>query len=311
MIKKSTLFILGAVASKPYGYPTGKELRRYICKDFSRNLDYDEVYSGYNVAKTITFESTINTFTNAFSNSSIHSIDKFITLNQDFSEVAKIAIIKKIMSDEQNSRFNEDMNDEKEDWYSYFYNEMISEVIKNEEIDKIKENNISFITFNYDRSLEFFIYNSLINSFRTLNDRKNKVIELYRQFPVYHVYGKINDFPWESNNGLDYRSMSDGPYERFIDNIRIIYDKRREEDLEKIKALFDKYNRIFFMGFGFAKENLDILSIPEVIKPTHEIFCSAYGLTEKEILRIKVRFKRHKKLFFVQGSNLNLLKTCL
>lgn len=32
MITENTIFILGAGASKPYGFPTGAELREQICK---------------------------------------------------------------------------------------------------------------------------------------------------------------------------------------------------------------------------------------------------------------------------------------
>jgi hypothetical protein len=35
---QNTVFILGAGASTPYGYPTGQELRDYICKEFQINL---------------------------------------------------------------------------------------------------------------------------------------------------------------------------------------------------------------------------------------------------------------------------------
>jgi len=35
---QNTVFILGAGASKPYGYPTGQELREYICKEFQTDL---------------------------------------------------------------------------------------------------------------------------------------------------------------------------------------------------------------------------------------------------------------------------------
>ena len=38
MISEETLFILGAGASKPYRYLTGKELRKYICKGLPTDL---------------------------------------------------------------------------------------------------------------------------------------------------------------------------------------------------------------------------------------------------------------------------------
>ena len=42
MITEDTLLILGAGASFPYGYPTGKELRHIICKEFP--IEYDALF---------------------------------------------------------------------------------------------------------------------------------------------------------------------------------------------------------------------------------------------------------------------------
>lgn len=38
MIEQNAVFILGAGASVPYGYPTGQGLRADICKDFEKRI---------------------------------------------------------------------------------------------------------------------------------------------------------------------------------------------------------------------------------------------------------------------------------
>lgn len=39
--------------------------------------------------------------------------------------------------------------------------------------------------------------------------------------------------------------------------------------------------RIFFLGFGFAKENLQVLDLPRTLENASEIYATAFGLHEK------------------------------
>lgn len=45
MITKNTLFILGAGASVPYGYPTGRELRKLLISNSSDRLSYSKMFN--------------------------------------------------------------------------------------------------------------------------------------------------------------------------------------------------------------------------------------------------------------------------
>ena len=72
MIERPTLFVLGAGASEPYGYPTGAELRRYIC-DIFPGLFSDFIDT--TVGKPVPAARSQNTdFSEAFRKSSTASI---------------------------------------------------------------------------------------------------------------------------------------------------------------------------------------------------------------------------------------------
>jgi len=45
MITKKTLFILGAGASVPYGYPTGQELRKLLFTKSPKRLSYSKMFN--------------------------------------------------------------------------------------------------------------------------------------------------------------------------------------------------------------------------------------------------------------------------
>jgi hypothetical protein len=116
MINEDTVFILGAGASVPYGYPTGKGLRYYICEEFSRKLKEGSL-------KTLV--SKAEELSNAFKKSSTPSIDLFLNRRKNFLAIGKLSIILSILDFETKSKFREDTNKESnapdQDWYSYIY----------------------------------------------------------------------------------------------------------------------------------------------------------------------------------------------
>jgi hypothetical protein len=132
MMDGPTLFILGAVASVPYGYHTGKEFRKDIVDNFSKvfegllntRRDQDEHNE---VNNPIELEQA-KKFVDVFNKSRIESIDKFLSLNPRFSSIGKIAITLSILRKEKSSHFPEAIGPSKndQDWYSLLFNRMIS-----------------------------------------------------------------------------------------------------------------------------------------------------------------------------------------
>jgi len=109
MITEETVFILGAGASAPYGYPTGKKLRHRICKSFTIGRNIMQRLPYYEKIREKRILSEINEFKTAFENSSIRSIDLFLAMNPFFSYIGKIAIIQNIIMAESSSKFRLDM----------------------------------------------------------------------------------------------------------------------------------------------------------------------------------------------------------
>ena len=169
MITEDTLFILGAGASYPYGYPTGKELRNLICKEFPN--DYGRLLGGHKTPHSDDIDDGIQIakdFADTFFKSTTPSIDLFLARNHNFSELGRKAIALSIWKAEINSVFREDVVDQNQDWHSYLYHRMTDTLTDPHSYKQIGDNKISFITFNYDRSLEFLLYDSLINSFTSI-----------------------------------------------------------------------------------------------------------------------------------------------
>jgi len=302
MITEKTVFILGAGASAPYGYPTGEELRRIICFDYpkiaNQDIYFDREDNG-NQDKRDTAKKA-KKLAEVFYKSSASSIDLFLSANRDYSEIGKRAIICSIHRAEMLSKFREEISDPKNDWYTYLYRRMTKILTEPDSYKGFGNNKVSFITFNYDRSLEYFLYESLTNFFTTIPLQKIKTAKLI-PFPFLHVYGKIANLPWQTANGIEYKKKEIGSViDKMINNIRIIYDKTaNENDINTMKGTIQNAKRIFFLGFGYAKENLDILDLPNILRKGQKIYGTAYGWTNKEIEDLKMYLTDESLLFEV------------
>ncbi|MEA2096599.1 MAG: hypothetical protein U9P73_07915, partial [Candidatus Cloacimonadota bacterium] len=74
--------------------------------------------------------------------------------------------------------------------------------------------------------------------------------------------------------------------------------------------------RIFFLGFGFAEENLEILNLISNINANQKIYGTAKGLTKNEISKIKSYFSKthnadNPDLIIENCDNLTLLRNYL
>ena len=149
------------------------------------------------------------------------------------------------------------------------------------------------MTFNYDRSLEYYLQNSLRHSFRNSTIGIEKFPDLI-SFPIHHVYGVMSQLSWQDKRGSEYRSeIGYEELQRLQSNIKVIHE-RTGHDIEVIKDLISRAKRVFFLGFGYAQENLDVLDLPNVFKKNQQIFGTAIGFTEKERREIIKKLRRPK-----------------
>lgn len=300
MISEKTLFVLGAGASVPYGYPTGEELRKFICtemqKDFAGYFGVEnDIELNQPRSNVSNLNRRFNVFCDAFKRSSRPSIDLFLATNPQYLEIGKLAIVRSLIHYENNSVFREDMADNKQDWYSYLYRRMVDSLITPESHSRFKENNVSFITFNYDRSLEYFIFDSLCNSFSeykiSINASIENEITKILPFPIIHVHGELAPLKLDGA-GYCYRAkILDEDDKLLVKNIKIIYEQSATIN-EEARKLIREADRIFFLGFGYADENLKILGLPDSLDFRLKIYGTAFGNTQREISAIKMKFQK-------------------
>lgn len=286
---ENVVFVLGAGASCPYGFPSGRELRKQICSSYvsdcklylrAKKVPEPLISQELNKAKR---------FVDKFRKSSTSSIDLFIARNPEFSMEGKRAIIFRILIAEEASHFREETPNRNQDWYTWLFEQMTDKLVQKEDYSRFNENDVTFITFNYDRSLEHFLYDSLVNSFSGIPDEK--IIEQLNQIKICHVFGQMGPLGWQGQySQIEYRvNRKDINIDYLCENIKIVYEEGESPKLEEAKELISKAHRVVFLGFGYAKENLDALRIPNVLADVRQVFGTALGLTSKEKDRIVSR----------------------
>lgn len=277
MTRKTTL-ILGAGASKTYGYPTGIGLRNEILK-LSEHIDAITEISSDN-------SSVVKNFFKYFKYSSATSIDSFVAKNPEYSEISKEVISLILLNcEDEEIFFKENLED---NWYEYFLNQILKD-----EFEDLNFSNIGIVTFNYDLSLEYFLHVTLSNMYkRNFNDVQKKLKDL----KIHHVYGSLNkSIEKYGKTKINLSTINGGEevdelrnYIKYISSgINLISMSRKENsEIKYIQLLIEESEKIGFLGFGFLHENIQIIrrDLPLVtVDNAKYLAATRKGMTDAEI----------------------------
>lgn len=294
MIDEPTVFVLGAGASSPYGYPTGRELGKEIISKFVRDC---EIYFQSDFVNALEMPKDrllkkARSFVVTFDGSHTESIDLFLAghaKDKEISFLGRLAIVFRIWrAESKRIMFGGGIAEPEKDWYTFILTKLRGGLLNKEDfITRFGENRISIITFNYDRSLEHFLFESLWKCFSSVTPEDVK--KQLGHIKIIHVFEQIAALQWQDpNNGIEYaRPVREVDALRLARNLRIIYDENENPALEDARKLIAESRRIFFLGFGYAPENLELLEIPQSIRPNTKVYGTALGFTTKEIDNLK------------------------
>ena len=315
MIDKKTVFILGAGASCPYGYPSGSCLRWLICFHGGFQNNYFNYLNQSKLDQRIREQrrGEVNHFIKAFKDSNIKSVDVFMANNPKLAPIGKYIIAYEIFRAERNSCFSEEAKRRQEqfedlrknpdrkrqlweiagfvggDWYFYLYNRLLEGLVGKDALPDFSNDNIAFITFNYDRSLEQFFYESLSH----LNSEvpEDRIIQTLKQLKIIHVYGQIAPLKWQNaNDYVEYKSQTDESLlQCAANNVKTIYEEKENPELMEAQNLIKQSEQMFFLGFGYAPENMEVLGLPSIIPQRCLVYGTAFGANDKEVKRIHKR----------------------
>ncbi len=205
MIKTPTVFVLGAGASMPYGFPSGRQLVEQIyCTalgNFKETSDNKWINSGLisapyirNILNDMYGAFEVEKFGKALRLSQQSSIDAFLEHRTEFTDIGKFSIALFILRAEiEDKLFDYDARNHGS--YQYIFDKL------NASWGEFGRNVIGFVTFNYDRSLEHFLFTSIQNTYNKSNEECAQIIS---KIPIIHVYGLLGKLPWQAKDGIPY-----------------------------------------------------------------------------------------------------------
>ncbi|MCB4792753.1 MAG: hypothetical protein LHV68_12835 [Elusimicrobia bacterium] len=292
MIEKKTIFVLGAGASMPYGYPSGAELL-----DALVDKNIINVYPILDLGDV-----NINVFRKTLRYAYPSSIDYFLMQNKDnqsFIKYGKAAIIRYFLKKEYRDAGtkiggieelslprNKDNKDENKKWYGYFFNNILAM----KSFKDLFKNNVTIVTFNYDRSFECFTYNHLKNTYGASDF---DIYLFFKHINYSHVYGCIapifyvgnepyydfsGDFKEEDDlrfifnndtHAWQYGKVSDDTLKNYsseadrllLNRIKVIGEERDSKTPVLSEEILTDAQYLCFLGFAYDETNMDRLNL--------------------------------------------------
>jgi hypothetical protein len=238
----------------------------------------------------------INEFCNNLSNYGPITLDEFLESKDNslqYRNLAKLAIAQVLIPYE-----DENTLIELQDWYQKLFEKMKVTV------GKFHENKAAFISFNYDRSLEQYLFHKLQLS---QVGKISECEEAMKKLKFVHVYGKLGDLPWQNHEGRPYKkTYTQDELLKASKGIMTTYEQ--SQNLEIFENLFRNAKRILFLGFGFDGFNLEQLNLLPWINKTKLITGTAFGLRSDKNIATKAYFmKKECKIILKDMKVFNFL----
>ncbi len=239
MIATPTVLILGAGASTHCGYPLGRDLVAQLCQSKGTKA-LDGLPKGWSAER-------VTSLLTKLSRSDPMSIDAFLESHRDDDALGKYLIAHQLKRCEELDRL---FPPHDAGWYRYLFNRML---VNGE--PRFRDNALSIVTFNYDRSLEAYLHNRLQACF-DMSDKE--AFEVLKELPLLHVHGLLGELP-----AHPYRAETTADELLEISRkIQIIHEFADQESdfcndmFRQAHAKLDDAERIYFLGFGFHQDNV-------------------------------------------------------
>jgi hypothetical protein len=143
----------------------------------------------------------------------------------------------------------------------------------------IEQRPVSFITFNYDRSLEHYLFTVFRSHFGTASE----VSVRFLAESIFHVHGVLGS----------YRGIGEGPHRRYIPDcditaiekamqgLHIVHEVEKFAKHSDIRERIESADQVIFLGFQYHRENVNKLFTGVTRRPK-KVCGSCYGMSDTE-----------------------------
>jgi hypothetical protein len=233
MIDRKTVFVLGAGAHMPYGFPDGARLINGMLELIPSTHNADSDFTTYLQAifgNRVTPRQWVD-FRTTLALSGHTSIDSFLATHAKrpgFTEIGKHAVAWQLLPKE----FRHDWSRQamgQHDWMTFLFQSMLSGCL--DSVDAlVTKNDVSFVTFNYDRCLEDFLCTRIAHTYHLSH---TEAWQGAQKLKIVHVYGSLGEFdPFviepQHRRGLSQNVLAHGNVTQAANSIRLMYEDRTD-----------------------------------------------------------------------------------
>ena len=295
------MFVLGAGASAPYGFPLGPLLAERVCRSIEqRHTGLHQLLCGHFDAQAV------DAFPQEFRRSGQYSLDSFVERRPEFREIVKTAIIYTLAPSENEPALlappRTNTNDVPvgtpdgidRDWYRYLLRQIVTT-----RPEDFGANRLKVITFNFDRSFERRLFVSLKSTYN-LSDVETE--KLTQAVPILHIHGDLGAPAWlpscaEDPEGRPYHADK---FETIATTharrLSLIDDEIPNERRSSAREWLIGAKVVCFLGFSYHPLNLARLHIGSLSEPT--IRGTARSMSTGEIGAVRREFHNKANVSF-------------
>ncbi|MFN0133647.1 MAG: hypothetical protein ACKVW3_14105 [Phycisphaerales bacterium] len=287
MITLKTTFIIGAGCSIPFGFPSADELHWKII-DLLENAQ-----RRHELAEAVEREeSFVNEFRFALQHANCFSIDRFIEGCPEFLNIGKAAIASVLLPREIELQLVS-RESAPEHWLRYIWDKM-----QTGKLVDVAKNQVSFVVFNYDRSIEHYLVRAMSAIYRDSNLNCARVLSTV---PIIHIYGSLGRYPGlagalESDLEVSYSGdCSAEQVRRAMKCITLAPESQapQAQSFADARTAIARSNRVVFLGFGYGRANVERLGNTEFwqdVRSRTPIWGTVLGMEEAELRAVHDAF---------------------
>ena len=227
-----------------------------LCEDWAKGDEGYKARDGALLADLLAFYDPI-------------SIDSFLTHysnNERLITIAKLAIAQILLGKGTSVNFNRirlRKNEEAYHWYRYLWDAIVKDQSASELANPLIPFNFDIVTFNYDPSLEYFLYSRVISSGSMFTDEQRSSFLRKISERIHHVYGCLLNYKWCTGDQGEANGKFAAPddralitlVERNFHHIQLI-NERKANQRDHLQLLIAKASQVIFLGFSFDETNI-------------------------------------------------------
>ena len=329
MIEVPTVLVLGAGASIPYGFPSGQVLADLICLSLlSKNRPFPSIPRELEHSLSMTFGMLKQTFdVNELAQFALHlsgeeSVDAFLEhQTKDFIDIGKAAIAAALLPFEDDGALDQAfmvrrlmaffpgerqarVHTTGGNWYQLLWRAM------NAPFERFGENLLKIITFNYDRSLEHYLYSRISKRYPNKDEGEYMTKMPY----IAHIHGRLGYLPWQEVRETQHvpygaifqassrlkSTLDPASLRKWFDaarkDITVIHEAQETDELNKARQWIHNCQRLYFLGFGYHPSNIARLKIESMKKK--RIYGTVSGLSKARKEYVKDTVQRQNTIDF-------------